>query len=63
MLCKRLFIIHVTVKGVLKSYTVVQKQSTSVTKVGMTHAYLAGYLACDPYFLFVIFKLFISSDT
>ena len=34
MLYKPLFIIHV-VKGILKSYTVVRKQSTSVTKVSV----------------------------
>ena len=38
MLYKPLFIVHV-LKGLLKSYTVVQKWSTSVTKVGMAHAY------------------------
>ena len=27
------------VKGLLKSYTIVQKQSTSVTEVGMAHIY------------------------
>ena len=41
MLYKPLFIIHVTVKKLLKSYIVVQKQSTSVTKVGTAHAYQA----------------------
>ena len=35
---KPLFIIHVA-KALHKSYTVVQKQSTSVTKVGMAHAH------------------------
>ena len=35
------FIFHVTVKGLLRIYTVVQKQSTSVAKVGVTHAYQA----------------------
>ena len=41
MFYKPLFIVHVKVKGFFKSYTVVQKQSTSVTKVGMAHAYQA----------------------
>ena len=39
MLYKPLHIIHVTVKSLLKSYAVAQKQNTSVTKVGMAHAY------------------------
>ena len=38
MLIKPLFIIHVTVKAFLL-YTVVQKLSISVTKVGVAHAY------------------------
>ena len=38
MLYKPLFIVHV-VKDLLKSYTVVRKQSTSITKVGVAHAY------------------------
>ena len=41
MLYKPLFIIHVTVKGLFKSYNVVQKQRTSVSKVGMAHAHQA----------------------
>ena len=36
-----LFIVCVTVKALLKSYTVVQKQSISVTNVGMAHAHWA----------------------
>ena len=35
MLYNSLFIIHVTVKSVPKSYIAVQKQSTSIIKVGM----------------------------
>ena len=38
-----LFIIHVTVIGFLKNYAVVQKQNTSVTKVGVAHAYQGFY--------------------
>ena len=40
MLYKPLFIIHVRVKGLFKLYCST-KQSTSVTKVGMAHAYQA----------------------
>ena len=38
MFLKSLFIVNVTVKGLLKIYTVVLKQSTSVTKVAVAHA-------------------------
>ena len=38
MLYKSLFIIHATVKALLISYNVVQKQSNSVTKLGVAHA-------------------------
>ena len=38
MLCKLLFIIHVKTKGLFKSYTRVQKQSSLAAKVGMVHA-------------------------
>ena len=38
MLYKPLFVVHV-VKGLLKSYAVVQKRSTSITKVGVAHAH------------------------
>ena len=42
MLIKPLFIVHVTEKAFLKVIaTVAQKQITSVTKVGMAHAYQA----------------------
>ena len=34
-------IIHVIIKGLLKSYNVVQKQSTTVTKVDVAHTYRA----------------------
>ena len=38
MFYKSPFIIHDTVKALLISYNVVQKQSNSVTKVGVAHA-------------------------
>ena len=38
MLYKSLFIIHATVKAILISYNVVQKQNNSVAKVDVAHA-------------------------
>ena len=43
MLYKPLLIVQVTIKPLLKCYTVVQKQSNSITKVGEAHTYIPNF--------------------